>query len=176
MRVDQIEIHAGKVDFDFEPIRRLEAKCEARTNFSKTPTIADANAKLQELAAGLGADAVVDVSYDSGMSMTSWRSLKATGLAVKRISDEVACPRCAEMIKRAAKVCRFCGSEMPTNGVENVELSAAHRDSNSNSRATPEVARSIPAEPLRATDNSQVGIVVAIGVVILFAIIGAMSR
>lgn len=72
MRVDQIEIHAGPVDFQYEPVRQLEVKCEARTNFSKSPTIADANAKLQELAAGIGANAVIDVRYDSGMSMTSW--------------------------------------------------------------------------------------------------------
>lgn len=176
MRVDQIEIHVGTVDFQFDSIRRLEVKCEARTNFSRTPTIAEANAKLQELAAGLGANAVVDVKYESGMSMTSWRSLKATGLAVKKSSDEVQCPRCAELIKRAAKVCRFCGAEF---GVGSSEVATpVSGEVPSTSIPVPVVPpRNLASdqEPLRATDNSQVGLFIAIGAVVLLAILGALG-
>jgi hypothetical protein len=111
VRIDQIEIHAGEVDFPYEAVRPLEAKCEATTAFQKAPTMADVNLKLQQLAAGIGANAVINVAYNSGMSMTSWRSIKATGLAVRKLSDEVACATCAEMIKRAAVKCRFCGAE-----------------------------------------------------------------
>lgn len=30
----------------------------------------------------------------------------------RRSAAEIACPRCAETIKKAAKVCRFCGHEL----------------------------------------------------------------
>lgn len=174
MRVDHIEIHAGSVDFQFEPIRRLEAKCEARTNFSKTPTIADANAKLQELAAGLGANAVINVAYDSGMSLTSWRSLKATGLAVRKVSDEVACARCAEMIKRAAKVCRFCGAE--TSAATLSEVATTPSSSARPGRpVSPSAHRVLTEVPLRATDNSQIGILLVILVVVLLTFLGALG-
>jgi hypothetical protein len=112
MRVDQIEIHAGAVEFEYEALRHLEAKCEARTAFSEPPTMGRVNQTLQEMAAGIGANAVIHVAYKSGMSMTSWRSMTGTGLAVRRLSDTVPCPRCAEQIKRAATVCRFCGAEV----------------------------------------------------------------
>jgi hypothetical protein len=177
MRVDQIEIHAGTADFQYEPIRPLEVKCEARTNFSKTPTIAEANAKLQELAAGIGATAVVNVKYDSGMSMTSWRSLKATGLAVKKIADEMPCPQCAETIKRAAKVCRFCQADLSSHAAD-----AAVAGSPSSARlasATPPrpgPTRSLAhQEPLRATDNSQAGIIIAVVVVVILGLLGALA-
>lgn len=102
MRIDEIESDAGAVDFAYEAIRQLEATCEATTAFSKAPTIQDANFKPQEPTAKVGANAVIDVSYKSGATLTSWKSMKATGLAVRRISDEMPCHVCAETIKRAA--------------------------------------------------------------------------
>ncbi len=37
-------------------------------------------------------------------------------LSVERLqaNDTIECPRCAETIKRRAKVCRFCGYELPS--------------------------------------------------------------
>lgn len=115
MRIEDIEIHVGTPTFEYTPIRRLEAKCEATMAFSPAPTVDEMNGKLRSMAAKVGANAIVDVHYDSGMSMTSWKSMKGTGLAVIRVSDEIACPTCAETIKRAAKKCRFCGSEAEDN-------------------------------------------------------------
>jgi hypothetical protein len=50
----------------------------------------------------VGADAVVNVEYNRGISMTSWQSLTTTGLAVRKVKDDVTCPVCAETVKRAA--------------------------------------------------------------------------
>lgn len=178
VRVDTIEIHAGAVDFQFEPIRRLEAKCEAKTIASKAPTIEDVNFKLQEMAAGIGADAVVDVKYDSGMSMTSWRSMKAAGLAVKRISDDVPCPVCAETIKRAAKKCRFCGAEFdaqaaPATGTAPAATPATEQPWVSKPAVNAaQPRRAIPSEPLKSSDNSMAPFVI-IGVVL--AVLGLLA-
>lgn len=59
----------------------------------------------------MGANAVIRVRYESGMSLTSWRSMTATGVAVFKGADEVACASCAETIKRAVVKCRHCGAE-----------------------------------------------------------------
>ena len=111
MKLEDIDIIVGKPTFEFTPIRALEVKCEASNALMPAPTIEEANGRLRALAAKVGANAVVDVTYDSGISFTSWKSLKARGMAVTRISDEVTCDVCAETIKRAASKCRFCGAE-----------------------------------------------------------------
>ena len=168
MQVEQIEIHTGKPDFAFQSLRRLEAKCEATNAFMPAPTMETVNAKLREMAAGLGANAVVEVQYQSGVSMTSWKSMKATGLAVKRISDDYACPNCAETIKRAAKQCRFCGAQ----------LTPAEVEQRTSFRAT-SISRiaSKTEEPLKSNDNSaasavMIGIAVIGMIVILLGVMG----
>ncbi len=163
MRVEDVEIHAGAVDFPFQPIRRLEAKCEAPTNFSKAPTMADVNLKLRELALQIGANAIVEVTYQSGPTLTSWRSIRGYGIAVKKESDERQCPVCAETVKRAAKKCRFCRADLP-------ELPMAPATS-------PAVAHSpVDAQPpLRAMDNSMLWLIAVGGLLLLFWFLGAIA-
>jgi hypothetical protein len=160
VKVEAIEIHAGEPTFEYTPVRALEAKCEAMTNFSKAPTMEDVNAKLRQMASGLGADAVVRVEYKSGVSLTSWRSMKATGLAVKRVSDERQCPACAETIKRAATKCRFCGTELP-------QVAAAPAQRTPQPRPTPARPHVAP-EPLKSNDNPVIWVVAVI--VVLFIV------
>ncbi|WP_312490963.1 hypothetical protein [Brevundimonas sp.] len=114
-KVEEVEIFTGTPDFEFEVIRQVEAKCEASHAFSSAPSMDEVNTRLKALAAKVGGNAVIKVNYDSGISLTSWRALKATGVAVRKVSDERLCPVCAEIIKKAATKCRFCGEVLSTS-------------------------------------------------------------
>jgi tRNA(Ile2) C34 agmatinyltransferase TiaS len=109
MKITDIAIHAGDINEPYKPLEEITAKASKATLFSKSPTIEDVNFKLQEEAAKVGANAVIKVTYSRGMSLTSYEVLKAVGMAVLAESDEMPCPACAEMIKRAAKKCKHCG-------------------------------------------------------------------
>jgi hypothetical protein len=82
MKIEDIEIHTGKPSRDFKSIGPIKAKVGAATVFSKTPTMEDVNQKLREQAAQMGANAIIDIKYDRGVSMSSWKALTATGTAV----------------------------------------------------------------------------------------------
>jgi hypothetical protein len=112
MKITEIEIHARDVERSYKTIGDISAKVQAATAFSKTPTIEDVNLKLQEEAARMGANAVIRVQYDRGMSLTSYKVLRAKGVAVVLESDDVKCPYCAELVKREAIKCKHCGSDL----------------------------------------------------------------
>ncbi|SEG56414.1 hypothetical protein SAMN05421819_3569 [Bryocella elongata] len=112
MNTTDIEIHTGGVDRPYKSLGEIKAKCSAGSLFSGEPTITDVNSKLQEAAMQRGANAVLYVSYDRGMSLTSYKNLWATGEAVILEASDKACPLCAEMIKRAAIRCRYCGGDV----------------------------------------------------------------
>lgn len=117
MKVAEIEIHAGEVDQPYKTVGEISAKVQAATAFSKTPTLEDINLKLQEKAVQMGANAVINVKYGRGMSLTSYTVLRATGVAVVLGSDEIKCPYCAELVKGAAVKCKHCGSELTARAV-----------------------------------------------------------
>jgi hypothetical protein len=169
MNVDAIEIHIGKPDFAYEPVRRLEAKAEARTAFSNSPTNSAVDAQLRQLAASVGADAVINVEYHRGVSMSSWNSLQGAGLAVRKVKEDITCPVCAETIKRAAKYCRFCGAQITPSEPGQVVANPVGQQSPTTDRPTSPTN----AEPLTSTDNSRVAIIALalIGGVLLLVII-----
>lgn len=112
MQITDIAIHAGSIEQPHKALGEITAKVSKGSLLSKSPTIEDVNFKLQEQASKMGANAVVNVKYSRGMSLTSYEVLKATGTAIIVESDETPCPFCAEMIKRAAKKCKHCGSDV----------------------------------------------------------------
>ena len=99
-----IELFTGKPNRPYKVLGSVTAKQDEGN-------IAECNLILIELATKMGADAIINITYDRKVSWTSWRQLVATGTAVKFKSDEKVCPDCAEKIKRAANKCRFCGFE-----------------------------------------------------------------
>jgi len=107
-----IEIHVGDPGKKYQSLGAVKARVGAATAYSKTPTIEDVNYKLQEEVARRGGNGVINVSYERGISLTSWKALTATGEAVIFESDEKVCPSCAETIKAAATKCRYCQTEL----------------------------------------------------------------
>jgi len=174
MRIEDIEIHVGKPEFEYEPIRRLEAKCEATMAFSPAPTVDEMNGKLRAMAAKVGANAVVEVTYHSGVSMTSWKSMKGTGLAVRKLSDEMACPVCAEMIKRAAQKCRFCGTDTNGQGATEPRPSPFEEPGHLIVKPGP-TASHLSTEPLKETNNPQTWLIVGGGIFLLLTLLGLLA-
>lgn len=169
MKVTDVELFTGKPDFEFQPIRQIEAKCEASHAFASAPSMEEVNARLRALAAKVGANAVINVEYDSGISMTSWRALKGTGLAVKKVSDERVCPFCAETIKRAALKCRFCGEDLTDAPPPSAESAGAAQGAGPTAQTSANVSNQ---EPLKSSDAMPAWVWLLIGgVVILFMLI-----
>ena len=61
----------------------IEVSVKKLTVFHKDPTKEQANEALVERARAMGADAVIKVSYKSGIGFTTWGYIDATGTAIK---------------------------------------------------------------------------------------------
>lgn len=112
MKVSDIAIHTNEIDQPYKRLGEITAKVSKGSFITKSPTVEDVNFKLQEEASKLSANAVFNVTYSRGMSLFSYEVLTARGTAVIAESDEVQCPFCAERIKRQAKKCKHCGSDL----------------------------------------------------------------
>ena len=118
MKIEDVEVHVGDIDRPYRVLGPVKSTENAVSVFSNSPKVEQVNSKLREAAAKLGGDAVVNVTYERGISRTSWKALTARGTAVLRTADlspadTKVCPRCAEEIKAAARICRFCRYEFP---------------------------------------------------------------
>jgi hypothetical protein len=112
--VSTIEISTGTLDRPYKVLGSVKARVTSGSGWNKARTTEDADSKLREVALRTypTANAIINVTYQRGISATSWKALTATGTAVLAESDEKVCPHCAETIKAAAKVCRFCGKDV----------------------------------------------------------------
>lgn len=67
----------------YKEIGPIEVSVKKLTIFHADPTKEQANNALIERARTLGADAVINVTYQSGIGLTTWGYIDAKGLAVK---------------------------------------------------------------------------------------------
>lgn len=63
----------------------IEVSIKKLTVFHKDPTKDQANQALVEKARSIGANAVVDIKYSSGVGFTTWGYMDAEGTAVKLV-------------------------------------------------------------------------------------------
>ncbi|MBH1964347.1 MAG: hypothetical protein I8H77_08435 [Comamonadaceae bacterium] len=67
----------------YEEIGAIEVSVKKLTVFHKDPTKEQADEVLREKAVAIGADAVVNVIYKSGIGFTTWGYMDAEGTGVK---------------------------------------------------------------------------------------------
>jgi len=70
-------------DRKYKEIGPIEVSVKKLTVFNKDPTKEQANKALIEKARVIGADAVINVTYKSGVGFTTWGYIDAKGTAVK---------------------------------------------------------------------------------------------
>lgn len=71
----------------FSLIGPLNISVKKLTIFHKDPTKEQADEALREKAISMGADAVMEVRYSSGIGMTTWGYMDAEGKAVKLLTQ-----------------------------------------------------------------------------------------
>jgi hypothetical protein len=108
VKVEDIEIHSGDLDRPYTTVGQIQARVTSATAFSQTRTADDVNGKLREEAMRRGANAVINVQYRRGASLTSWKALTATGTAVLATDMYRECPHCKEQMRRDASTCPHC--------------------------------------------------------------------
>jgi Putative heavy-metal-binding len=82
MRIEDVEVHVGDLDRPYRMIDTVKATVKAPTLFHNAPSLDSVNSRLREQALKMGANAVINVTYKRGISLTSWKALTATGTAV----------------------------------------------------------------------------------------------
>src|SRR5688500_196441 len=113
MAGEHIEIRVDdQLGRPYRVIGPIKARVTSGSGWNKARTTEDADSKLREVALKMGANAVINTQYQRGISATSWKALTVTGTAVVAESVDRKCPHCAELIKRDASVCRYCGRDV----------------------------------------------------------------
>lgn len=75
---------AGK---KYKSVGPVQVEIKKLTIFNADPTEEMANDLLRQKAKQMGADAVINVRYDSGMGLTTWGYIEATGIAVRFVNE-----------------------------------------------------------------------------------------
>lgn len=80
---DVIITEGSLPDRKYTEIRPIEVSIKKLTAFHKDPTKEQVNEALIENARVIGADAVINVTYKSGVGLTTWGYMDAKGTGVK---------------------------------------------------------------------------------------------
>ena len=83
MPSDFLILEGDLINTPYTSVAPIEAVVKKLTVFHKDPTIEQVNLVLFQQAAALGADAVINVEYKSGVGFDTWGYLQANGIAVK---------------------------------------------------------------------------------------------
>ena len=67
----------------YQELQRIEISIKKLTAFHADPTREMANAELKKKAAQIGADAVINVQYQSGIGLMTWGYIDAQGTGVR---------------------------------------------------------------------------------------------
>lgn len=78
-----VQIIEGLPDRKYTEVGPIEVSVKKLTAFHSDPTKEHANAALIERARIIGADAVIRVTYESGIGFTTWGYIDAKGVGVK---------------------------------------------------------------------------------------------
>lgn len=70
-------------DRKYKELGPIEVSIKKLTMFHKDPTKRQANEALTEKARAIGADAVINVTYESGVGLLTWGYMDAKGTGVK---------------------------------------------------------------------------------------------
>ena len=76
-------ILVGVPDRKYKELGSVEVSVKKLTVFHKDPTKEQANEALIEKARLIGADAIIKVTYESGIGFTTWGYIDAKGVGVK---------------------------------------------------------------------------------------------
>ncbi len=76
-------IFEGVPDKKYKELGPIEVSVKKLTVFHEDPTKEQANEALREKARVIGADAVIKVTYESGVGFTTWGYIDAKGTGVK---------------------------------------------------------------------------------------------
>jgi hypothetical protein len=113
VRAEDIEVYSGELDRPYKTIGKIHAKLRKRgLQFYNYPTEQEAFKKLQELALGRGANAVIWATTAKVPKLYSMGTvLKVSGTAVWAPPTHRQCPHCKEAMRLEASVCPHCRLE-----------------------------------------------------------------
>lgn len=86
-KITPVLITEGTPKRKFKEISPIEISIKKLTIFHQDPTKEQANQALIEKAREIGADAVINVKYKSGIGFTTWGYIDANGTGVKFVNQ-----------------------------------------------------------------------------------------
>lgn len=82
----EMKVYEGDItDRKYEKVGYITVSVKKLTLFHQDPTRQQANLSLIDKAREMGADAVINVSYKSGVGLTTWGYIDASGTAIRFI-------------------------------------------------------------------------------------------
>lgn len=82
---NDIAVIEGVPNIKYKELAKIEGTVKKLTLFHKDPTKEQVNVVLIEKARTVGADAVIKVTYKSGISATTYGYITASGVAIKYV-------------------------------------------------------------------------------------------